>query len=311
MISLFLGELYSFRRRKRILLVVLGIALAFFCNIVRSGILVWVAATEGTARVSQWHDPAGLGIFVFCLFALWGISLFLRKRETVDQTVPVATVTPAQCLSPVLLCSLGVLLLAGEIAIQSWYNSRASVITAERWSAALPQNAAGYAPLSIPTQTQHLLNADHSLAGQWTGADGKQWLLYSFQWEPGRTAALFVKVHRPDVCLPASGLTMLSETGVRFQQVNGVTLPLRSYRFDAHGVPLHVLYCYWDGRTVYKEKEQTNEEDWSARGRITAALLGRREIGAQMLELVVWGYEDDKEAQGALQEELRRIVRPG
>ena len=40
MISLFLGELYSFNVVRRIVLVVLGAALAFVCNVVRTAILV-------------------------------------------------------------------------------------------------------------------------------------------------------------------------------------------------------------------------------------------------------------------------------
>jgi hypothetical protein len=51
------------------------------------------------------------------------------------------------------------------------------------------------------------------------------------------------------------------------------------------------------------------EEDWTARGRLRAALRGRREIGAQMLELAVWGYDDDDEAKEALRRQLAQIVR--
>jgi hypothetical protein len=104
---------------------------------------------------------------------------------------------------------------------------------------------------------------------------------------------------------------MISETGIRLREINGVTLPVRIYRFDAHGVPLHVLYCYWDGRSSYEKTDVANEEDWSAKGRVRSALRGRREVGAQMLELVVWGYDDDAAADLALAEELARIVRAG
>jgi hypothetical protein len=44
------------------------------------------------------------------------------------------------------------------------------------------------------------------------------------------------------------------------------------------------------------------------RGRVRAALQGRREIGAQTLEIVVWGYQDDSEADAALARELARVV---
>jgi len=133
--------------------------------------------------------------------------------------------------------------------------------------------------------------------------------MFFFRWFPGRTAARFVKVHRPDICLPASGRTMERDNGLRMLMVNGLKLPIRSYRFEDHGAPLHVFYCYWDARSSYENASATVLEDWSFRGRVRAALQGRREIGAQILEIVVWGYDDDAEADTALARELGRVVR--
>jgi hypothetical protein len=47
------------------------------------------------------------------------------------------------------------------------------------------------------------------------------------------------------------------------------------------------------------------------RGRLRAALQGRREIGAQMLEIAVWGYQDDAEASEALARELSQVIGAG
>ena len=134
-------------------------------------------------------------------------------------------------------------------------------------------------------------------------------MMYSFRWLPGRTAALFVKNHRPDICLPASGLTMEQQSGVHLMNVNGVKLPIRSYRFDDNGRPLHVFYCYWDGRSSYVNDAAAASEDWTAAGRLRAAWQGKRELGTRMLELAVWGYEDDAAARAALERELDKIVR--
>jgi hypothetical protein len=102
---------------------------------------------------------------------------------------------------------------------------------------------------------------------------------------------------------------MQRDEGIRLLAVNGVSLPVRSYRFEAHGVPLHVFYCYWDARSNYENEAAANEEDWTVHGRMRAALRGRRENGAQMLELVVFGYENDVDAEAALQAQLREVVR--
>jgi len=133
--------------------------------------------------------------------------------------------------------------------------------------------------------------------------------MYFFRWLPGRTAARFVKVHRPDICLPASGRTLEHDNGIQMLAVNGVNLPIRSYRFDDRGTPLHVFYCYWDARSSYENVAAAESEDWSPRGRLRSALQGRRDIGAQMLEIVVWGYQDDSEAREALAKELGQVIR--
>jgi len=52
-------------------------------------------------------------------------------------------------------------------------------------------------------------------------------------------------------------------------------------------------------------------EDWSPRGRLRAALQGRREIGAQMLEIAVCGFQDDGEASEALARELSQVIGAG
>jgi hypothetical protein len=88
-------------------------------------------------------------------------------------------------------------------------------------------------------------------------------------------------------------------------------MPIRFYRFDDRGSPLHVFYCYWDARSSYENVAAAVAEDWSPRGRIRAALQGRREIGAQILEIIVWGYQDDAEATDALARELAQLVRAG
>lgn len=88
-------------------------------------------------------------------------------------------------------------------------------------------------------------------------------------------------------------------------------LSLGSYRFDDRGIPLEAFYCYWDARSSYDSVAAAESEDWSARGRAQAALQGRREIGAQMLEIVVWGYQHGSEASEALVRELAQVIRAG
>src|SRR5213082_1859775 len=311
MVSLFLGELYYFNWSRRLILIVIGALLAFVCNVIRTAILVWMGTTKGTKSIEAWHDPAGLTILMVCLFGLWIASLIMQRRGNIS---PIARSIDNQRariqLNWSLLGALAIWLLLVELGVQIWYRSHHTLIRS-RWVVRWPESESHYKQVPVAPAAETLLRYNEGGGAAWEGPDGRQWMMYFFRWLPGRTAARFVKIHRPDICLPASGRTMERDNGLRMLAVNGVTLPVRSYRFDDRGVPLHVFYCYWDARTSYENAAAAESEDWSARGRLRAALQGRREIGAQMLELAVWGYQDDGEASEALARELSQVIGAG
>ena len=311
MISLFLGELYFFSAIRRIALVTIGAGLAFVCNVVRTAILVWVGTRRGATGIEAWHDPAGLTILIVCLFGLWLVSLIMLRRGNRPQIpLPPSSQNAPTHFSSGLLIGLAIWLLLVEVSVQIWYRAH-QIAASSRWAVHWPESENNYKPVPIASEAESLLRFNEGGAAAWEGEDGHQWAMYFFRWLPGRTAARFVKVHRPDICLPASGRTMERNNGLRMVTVNGVTMPIRSYRFDDRGSPLHVFYCYWDARSSYENVAAAESEDWSPRGRLRAALQGHREIGAQILEVIVWGYQDDGEANEALARELGRLVRAG
>lgn len=299
MVALFLGAFYRLAPLRRFLLVGAGLLFAFLCNIGRTFLLCEIAARDGIAAIHRWHDPAGYTILLICLFALWGMSLWLQPGRLPNERPGSTPLRLPRIGWPLaLLTWLGLV----EIAVAAWYAPRHQAF-APSWTIDWPTQEADYKAVAIPAAAQELLRYNEGGGATWQAADGRNWLIYAFHWLPGRTAALFVKNHRPDICLPASGLTMQTESGVRSLLVNGVPLPIRAYRFDDHGRPLHIFYCYWDGRSTGLT------EDWTARGRLRLAWRAERERGARMLELAVWGFENEAEAQAALQRELAKIVR--
>jgi hypothetical protein len=46
-------------------------------------------------------------------------------------------------------------------------------------------------------------------------------------------------------------------------------------------------------------------------GRARSAIRGQRKIGAQMLELIIWGYDDDVAGATALERQLAQITTAG
>ena len=130
--------------------------------------------------------------------------------------------------------------------------------------------------------------------------------MYFLKWLPGRTAGLFIKNHRPEICLTASGMVQRGGIQRKLLTVNGVPLPMRTYVCEAGGRTLYVFFCYWDGTPP---EAQSDKEDWTAAGRLEAVKRGKRDVGTQTLELVGWDYDSAAKAEEAALEQLRQIVR--
>ncbi len=306
MVSLFLGEFYEFSFSRRIVLIIAGALLAFLCNLIRTFLLVYVGAERGINAIKSWHDPAGLTILTACLFGLWGVSMFLsRGQNSTAKTPGDANALP---LPRLLLVSLLGLAIAAEVVTQSWYGyHEAHATKVEQWNVAWPEKAPNWKAIPVAEQAQELLRYNEGGGGTWSDNSGRDWTMYFFKWLPGRTAGLFIKNHRPDICLPASGMTLRSGAQNKLFDINGVRLPIRSYVFESGATLLHVYYCYWDGSPP--ENAPQDQENWTAAGRLDAVRRGKREVGTQMLEIVAVGYNTEAEAENAVREQLSVVIR--
>jgi exosortase len=308
MVSLFLGEFYEFTILRRVVLVIAGAIMAFFCNLVRTFLLVWLGAEHGSAAIKSWHDPAGHTILMICLLGLWGLSLLMRSKAEPPAKVPHSPWT--LCVPQLVLISLLALTVITEAGTQVWYRAHESdTARLQPWTVTWPSQAANWKSVPIEDSAQELLRYNEGGGGGWTAEDGHNWNMFFFRWLPGRTAGLFIKNHRPDICLPASGMKQRGGVQNKLLTVNGVALPIRSYVFENNGRSLHVFYCYWDGTPA--EPGMVDHENWTPKGRLDAVRKGKRDVGTQMLEIVAWGYDDDEKAQQAALEQLSKIVQRG
>ena len=310
MVSLFLGEFYQFSVLRRAVLVVFGAVLAFVCNLVRTFLLVWVAERDGLDAIQSWHDPAGLTILMACLFGLWGLSMLMGGANNASSSVNSVQTRSAFRIPRAVLVLLIGLTVAAEAATQAWYGiHEARAARVEPWHVTWPREAPAWKEVPVAPEAQELLRYNDGGGGSWKGEDGRPWMMYFFKWLPGRTAGLFIKNHRPDVCLPASGITLRSGPQNKLFEVNGVTLPIRTYVFENGPTLLHVYYCYWDGSPP--ESAPQDQENWNASGRLEAVRRGKRDIGTQMLEIVASGYETEEQAERAVRQQLSGIVHRG
>ena len=91
------------------------------------------------------------------------------------------------------------------------------------------------------------MQPDEAKGARWWEGDEKKFTLFFFRWLPGpATSRMLARFHRPEICLPAAGLTFVRESDVETLQVGAIQLPFRTYLFEAKGKTMHVFFCVWE-----------------------------------------------------------------
>jgi exosortase len=367
MIGLLFGELKRLSVGKRLALVVGALAIAVVANFGRAFFLVWVAGTQSVSAVDRWHDAAGYTIVGVVFLGSLGLAALLgrprrqvgrRKEEggNEDHRPP-----PSPFLLPpsyFLLCLS--FLLAVEAGVESWYRvHERGLIARERWSARWPETAKDFRDIHIDETTRRILRFDEGRGAMWKiqkSEDGSRRtedgtkenvqhptsnaqlrtsdqkteeaaLLYFFRWRAGSNSALLANLHRPDVCLPASGWIQAGDYGIRSYPVSPkFSLPFRHFLFS-QGSPgpgnggrqrfADAFYCLREDRVLTESdaslaREEFAQEptDWSRRERLSLVLQGRRHLGQQVMEFVLLTPREvaPAEAEARFAQELPELI---
>ncbi len=178
------------------------------------------------------------------------------------------------------------------------------------WTVQWPGDLAAMREVQIPHQTWRLMKFTSGTNRTWQDEQGNPWSAYYLEWAPGRTAQMLAQVHRPDVCLPAAGKTLVAERSTQIFTVHGVSFPFRHYVFDDGGKPLHVYFSLqtMDSAGGGGDSRLAPYNGLQLENRLALIRERRRNRGQQQLELGVWGIEDEAEAAAALLRHLERIV---
>ncbi len=300
--ALFLGELFRFNWRRRLLLLGFGLVAAFSTNVARTLFLAWSAANEGPGAVGRWHDPAGLFILTLCLILVWLGGLFLSRNDRPQQFAPkVPAATP---LSIGALAAL-TLWFAGVVCATEWWFHEAGSPPESRWSL-LP--LPGSAPVDIGPVAAEQLRCDDTTAATWKTDDGGDWTLFFLEWNPGPTASrVLAGTHRPEICLAAIGMKLVADRGPIDVQPAGVPLRFRAYTFEQEGRPVYVYYGIWQVRAPRPSRYGAISES-PHRASVQAVLWRERHLGQQVAELVASGYASADAADEAFREAMNQLL---
>jgi len=348
MIGLLFGELKRLSILRRVALVAGAVAIALFANFFRAVFLVTVAATENISEVSRWHDIAGYTIIALVFVGTMGLAYLLGRSEIRHQRSEVSgrwSVVRSSYLAAA-LCWL----LLVEIGTAAWYRvHERNLVSTAPWSVQWPEQSPNFRKLKMDSEIRGVLRFDDGEAAAWTltspvssenvakpRASGPQvngsgentisCLLYVFRWKPGRNSALLANLHRPDVCLPASGWSQVADDGVRNYPVSAAfELPFRHFEFqrafgDSSPQTAHAFYCLSEDRAAGSSAPQQganlvanlpgmsgSRSEWTRAERLRAVLEGRRHLGQQVIEAIFISSEPFSAADA--ESHLRTLVR--
>jgi len=356
MIGLLFGELKRLSVLRRVALVAGAVAIALFANFFRAVFLVTVAATENISDVSRWHDIAGYTIIALVFVGTMGLAYLLGRSEIRHQRSEVPgrwSVVRSSYLAAA-LCWL----LLVEIGTAAWYRvHERNLVSTAPWSVQWPEQSPNFRKLKMDSEIRGVLRFDDGEAAAWTltspissenaplakafgvgkpRASGTQGngsgenmiscLLYVFRWKPGRNSALLANLHRPDVCLPASGWSQVADDGVRNYPVSAAfELPFRHFEFqrafgDSPPQTAHAFYCLSEDRAAGSSAPPQganlvanspgmsgSRSEWTRAERLRTVLEGRRHLGQQVIEAIFISSEPFSAADA--ESHLRALVR--
>ena len=312
MAALVMGELYRLRYWPRFALVGLGITLGFCFNVVRTLLLSWQTNAHGLAALEKWHDPAGLTITVACFLCLWAVAGLMTRRtrqhgpRTTDHNQRSVVSSPVVSSPRAFLLACGLWSIFCIIATEAWYRSHTPKDSGVfHWSVALPESKTSFEKVELAPRTIKLLKYDLAATGKWRVEDGSEWSVLFFRWQPRSIeSVIYSRIHRPEVCLPASGFRQVSSSELIQVEARGLKLPFRNYTYERDGQRLYVLFCRWeDGAEHQKGMRSSGQGD-----RLQSVLNGRRLVGQQTLEIIVTDCNSSDQAEQQLRKLLPDLI---
>ena len=333
MIGLLFGELKRFSVLRRVILVAGGVVIALLANFVRAVFLVVVAATKSMADVGRWHDVAGYTIIALVFVGTMGLAFLIGRNKPANAEQSQPTRLPLQIPAFYLAAGLCWLLFV-EVGATAWYRlHETNLVTGMRWSVQWPEQAPNFRKLKIDEEIRAVLRFDEGEAAAWmaaspvnrTGPNTISSLLYVFRWNPGKNSALLANLHRPDVCLPASGWTQVKDDGVRSYPASGsFELPFRHFEFQRTfegSAPqiAHAFYCLSEDRALGAPTGFGGDgspgmfgsrSEWTRAERLRSVLNGRRHLGQQVIEAIFVSSEpfSAADAESHLRDVVRKVI---
>lgn len=306
MMSLFLGEFHRLSVVRRIGLMLASFAVAFVVNLLRTLMLTYLTG-QGTA--DKWHDTVGNVSMITCLVALWGISEWIRPKQQLAEESP----TPvSRTPFPIWFVAAGCVWLAfTEVGTRYWYSYHEKKLPPPiTWHVSWPKEAPRFNEGEFPERTLAILKFNEGGTASWMADAGYPFQMYYLNWEPGRVSKFLSSSHYPTVCLPATGLTLVSEMGVWDCKLGELQIPFATYIFDENGRDVYVFHAIIEDRPL-RPGEHFSYRQVNSSERLTSVLNGERNLGQHVIGIALRGAVSPTDAREIVVRVLKNVIRPG
>jgi exosortase len=300
-IALFLGFYYNFPIWIRLCFCILGVFSAFVINLIRVFALTYIGVTKGSDSIGYWHDPAGYTESIAIFICLFGIAVLLSKilKHNPDDefkgnfklfSFPKEKVLP----TVVLIWALFIL----SINYVWYYQKETKLKPTPLIEIIYPEKLNSFESHSISDTVKAQLHYSQAKSATWVDPTTEV-LMQGFycRWKTSEGSPSILAIHRPDQCLGSRGLNLVKKYSNFYVNHLNFRINIEAYTFELHGQQLHVFRCIWPDKTLSKTLPGFPKEGYDLKGRIQAALDGKRNTGNRLIVFAIKKVENFKAAK--------------
>jgi exosortase len=256
MFGLAMGEWFLLRPARRLLLLLIAIALAIGTNLLRTLLLALQAERHGLDSVERVHDLIGNIVITALIAGIWitGKLLVHGEKRTILISVKQIANRSRELLGRMtnqnapLLRVVAVSFLVGIICARffSAYLERRDQDQTEPFFVAKIDNVHGNKLERVPQSIWNELRptSGESIRPQDSQAGANNAGLYHFFWKPSPWNR-FVLVHRPDICMPGVGWKLTGAPEPIDVPLNGRSIRFYAFRFQRQNAYSLQLWGIW------------------------------------------------------------------
>ena len=320
-LTLFLGAYYRLRPLNRVIYVLAGIGIALLMNLARAFSLSFLKVkgkgewldqplfTIAGWEASNLHDLAGwieTGIIFLLILLLGRMATFGYFSRALGNQL--ASWSNLKSSPPLPFSILSILLVSGTVCFTEihYRKTESEMKDLPILRLALEGPEIHIEEQSISRQVAAQLHYEDAQSIQWQdrfrlrpspfglvlNPESEYWQAFECNWESGGACTAVLSTHTPESCLPLTGLVQINPTRGSPPtmipiQIGNHDVFFETYEFARDTRKLFVFRCFWPSKLLPGKTNAFPTGGYDVKGRINAALEGRRNVGGTMIALAL------------------------